>query len=170
MNMFVLVYTVTVLCFYYSRMHIANGMYHVHTHIHTNLRLQHYVLALQCQDKMSWAFEHSDPLLEAVLSWLGTLWAVRFWCFHSQSASHCCVYVALLLTPNCARLLIAATAVLAYSKKPSLVSQSKVAWLQYTWRNYGTCDSVNAQSHRCGKCTAILGPAGHVLCMWLAGN
>ena len=49
---FVLVYTsksAWVLCFYYSRMHIANDMYCMYMRA-MNLRLQHYVLALQCRD------------------------------------------------------------------------------------------------------------------------
>ena len=35
---------VLVLCFYYSHMCIVNDMYHIRTY----LRLQHYVLSLQC--------------------------------------------------------------------------------------------------------------------------
>jgi len=41
----------------------------------------------------------SDPLRQAKLCWLRLCrhhkyLATRFWCFRSQSASHCCVYIA----------------------------------------------------------------------------
>ena len=68
-------------------------------------------------------------------------------------------------TCNCARLLIVATPVL---KQLSEVSQSKVTWQQYMWRNYCTCDKWETQTKRHEKLKATLGLAGRMFLnhMW----